>query len=187
MSMKKFLYLLISLFSFGGNVNAESSTIPEQLYDIHLQTIDGKDFPLSSFRGKVLLIVNTASRCGFTPQYKGLEALHKKYEAEGLVVLGIPSNDFGGQEPGEEKEIKNFCENTFGVSFPLTTKQRVKGENRSALYNFLIMHAPERQGKEVRWNFEKFLIDKDGQVRYRFASTVEPESEELLAALHSLL
>ncbi len=149
-----------------------------------MKTIDGKDKSLADFRGQVLLVVNTASECGYTPQYEGLEALQDKLADRGFSVLGFPSNDFGGQEPGSDAEIASFCTTKFGVSFPMFSKIAVKGSGKDALYAFLTEGPP---AGEVKWNFEKFLIGKDGKVVGRFPSAVKPESDELLAAIEKAL
>ena len=158
------------------------------LYDYSATTLSGQTASLADYRGKVLLIVNTASKCGFTPQYKGLEALHEAYKDQGLVVLGFPCNQFGAQEPGSADEIGAFCEKNYGVTFQLFEKVDVNGENAHPLFNFLKKTAPGVLGTEgIKWNFTKFLVGKDGQVFERYASTTAPESmkqdiEKLLSA-----
>ncbi len=151
------------------------------VHQFSLKTIDGTDTPLSTYEGKVLLLVNVASACGFTPQYVGLEALHKKYADKGLVVMGIPCNDFGAQEPGTEEEIKSFCETKYSVSFPMMSKVGVQ-RSPHALYAYL-----QKEKGRVEWNFTKFLIGRDGSVIERFPSDVKPESEELAAAIEAAL
>lgn len=151
--------------------------------DIAIKDIDGKDTTLKAYAGKVLLIVNVASECGYTPQYEGLEALYEKMKAQGLVVMGFPCNDFGGQEPGSETEIKNFCSTRYKVTFPMFAKVTVKGEGKSPLYAAL----QKAVGGEVGWNFEKFLVGKDGKVLQRFTSDVEPDSQDLKAAIEAAL
>lgn len=149
------------------------------LYDIEAQTIDGATTSLRDFEGKTLLIVNVASKCGFTPQYAGLEALYKKYADKGLVVLGFPCNQFGAQEPGSESDIQSFCSTTYGVSFPMFAKIEVNGENAHPLYRFLKREAPGILGSEaIKWNFTKFLVDKTGKVVRRYAPTETPQSLE---------
>ena len=138
---------------------------------------------LCQYAGKVLLVVNTASYCGFTSQYEGLEALHAKYQSKGLVVLGFPSNQFGKQEPGSSKEIADFCFNTYGVKFPMFAKSDVKGADRNALYIDLF----KATKVEPRWNFYKFLVDRSGKVAASYASTVEPDNSNLVAALEKAL
>lgn len=147
------------------------------VHDFTVKGIRGEDVPLSSYRGKVLLVVNTASACGFTPQYQGLEALHQKYKDRGFVVLGFPCNQFGAQEPGSNEEIQSFCETKFKVSFPMFSKIDVNGKNADPLYQFLKKEEPGILGTEgIKWNFTKFLVDKDGKVVKRFAPKTEPEA-----------
>ncbi len=147
------------------------------VFDFTAQDIAGKDVDLSQYRGKVLLIVNTASKCGFTPQYKGLQALFEKYRERGLEVLGFPCNQFGHQEPGDEAAISEFCELNFGVDFPLFGKIDVNGDEAHPLYRHLKEEAPGLLGsKAVKWNFTKFLVNRDGQVVKRYAPTDKPES-----------
>ncbi len=154
---------------------------------IELKSIDGKAVKLSdtAFGGKVLLIVNTASECGYTPQYEGLEKIHKKYSGRGFAVLGFPSNDFGGQEPGSDAEIKNFCTAKFKIDFPMFTKGPVKGAMAQPLYQALIAAGPDKG--EISWNFEKFLLSREHKVLARFKSGITPESPELVAALEKAL
>ncbi len=155
------------------------------IYEINVNSLSGAPLALSDWRGKVLLIVNTASKCGFTPQYKGLEALYEKYKDQGFAVLGFPCNQFGGQEPGNAEEIGAFCEKNFGVSFPLFAKVDVNGEHAHPLFKLLKKQAPGILGTEgIKWNFTKFLIGKDGKVTDRFAPTTNPqELEKQIAAL----
>ena len=156
-------------------------------FDFQASSLDGKPVDLAALRGKVLLIVNTASQCGFTPQYKGLQALHERYHAQGLEVLGFPCNQFGGQEPGDAVEIGAFCERNFGVSFPLFDKVEVNGADAHPLWRWLTSEAPGLLGSEaVKWNFTKFLVRRDGSVFKRYAPQASPESiaadiERLLA------
>ena len=157
-------------------------------YEFSAKTIDGQAQSLADYRGKVVLIVNTASKCGFTPQYEGLEALHREYHDKGLVVLGFPCDQFGHQEPGNEEEIKNFCSLTYDVSFPMFAKIEVNGDNAHPLYQHLKGEKPGVLGsKGIKWNFTKFLVDKSGNTFKRYASTDKPEAligdiEKLLAA-----
>ncbi|MBL9097352.1 MAG: glutathione peroxidase [Alphaproteobacteria bacterium] len=148
-------------------------------------SIEGKPLPLTAFKGKAVLVVNTASACGLTPQYKGLEALWRAYKDKGLVVLGVPSNDFGAQEPGSEKEIQTFCETRFGVDFPLTSKEHVIGAGAHPLYKWIAGELGE--GATPKWNFHKYLIGKDGAIAGTFGSRVEPESGELKQAIEAAL
>tara|TARA_Y100001972_G_scaffold101133_1_gene125876 strand:- start:146 stop:625 length:480 start_codon:yes stop_codon:yes gene_type:complete len=147
------------------------------VFDFTAQDIAGKDVDLSQYKGKVLLIVNTASKCGFTPQYKGLQAVFEKYRERGFEVLGFPCNQFGHQEPGDEAQISEFCELNFGVDFPLFGKIDVNGDDAHPLYRHLKEEAPGLLGsKAVKWNFTKFLVNRDGQVVKRYAPTDKPES-----------
>jgi glutathione peroxidase len=149
----------------------------ENVYGFKAKLIDGSEISLDEFRGKTLLIVNVASKCGFTPQYVGLEALNKKYKDQGLVVLGFPCNQFGNQEPGSEREIKNFCETNYGVSFPLFAKVDVNGPDAHPLYQHL---KKEKRGifftKRIKWNFTKFLVDRNGRVVKRYGPATKPEA-----------
>jgi glutathione peroxidase len=149
------------------------------IYDFTAKALDGASTPLDTYRGKTLLIVNVASKCGFTPQYQGLETLYRKFASKGLVVLGFPSNQFGHQEPGDSAEIRNFCSTNFDVTFPLFGKIDVNGSNADPLYKFLKREARGVFGTErVKWNFTKFLIDSEGKVRKRYAPTAKPSSIE---------
>ncbi len=156
------------------------------IYDIKVKDIDGKDVSLSDYKGKVLLIVNVASKCGFTPQYKGLEATYEKYKDKGFVVLGFPCNQFGGQEPGSNEEIKTFCSQKYNVSFPLFDKIEVNGEKRHPLYSALTGKESPFPGS-IGWNFTKFLIGKDGKIVKRFESKVTPDSPEVTQAIEAAL
>jgi glutathione peroxidase len=148
-------------------------------FDYSAKTIDGKEQSLSAYQGKALLIVNVASKCGFTPQYKGLEALYRKHKDAGLVVLGFPCDQFGHQEPGDEAEIKNFCSLNYDVSFPMFAKVDVNGDSAHPLYKFLKKEATGVLGTEaIKWNFTKFLVDRSGKVVKRYAPTDTPESLE---------
>jgi glutathione peroxidase len=147
------------------------------IFNQPVRTIDGKDVTLEDWRGQVLLIVNTASKCGFTPQYEGLEALQKQYGAKGFSVLGFPCNQFGAQEPGDEAEIANFCKLTYDVDFPMFAKVDVNGDSAHPLFKALKAAAPGLLGSEgIKWNFTKFLVDRSGKVVDRFAPTTKPEA-----------
>ena len=148
------------------------------LYDIMVRTIDGHDQSMAEYRGRTLLIVNVASQCGYTPQYKGLEALYRKYRDRGFVVLGFPCNQFGNQEPGSDEEIRSFCSTTFGVSFPMFAKVEVNGDGAHPLFRRLTTEAKGFLGAPIRWNFTKFLVGPDGTVIRRFAPTTTPASIE---------
>jgi len=153
-----------------------------------MKSLDGKEVDLARYQGKPVLIVNVASQCGYTPQYEGLQKLYSKYEKDGLVVLGVPANDFGKQEPGTEEEIQKFCSSKYSVTFPMTSKVVVKGKDKVELYKILTA-ATAKDGKveEVGWNFEKFLIGRDGKVAGRFKSAVAPDSEDLTKAIKTAL
>jgi glutathione peroxidase len=156
--------------------------------DFKVKAIDGKELDLAKFKGKVVLIVNVASKCGYTPQYEGLQALYAKHEKDGLVILGVPSNDFGKQEPGTEAEIQQFCQTNYKVTFPMTSKVVVKGPDKTPLYKFLTDKEtnPNFAG-EIAWNFEKFLVSREGKVVGRFKSAVAPDSPELTKAIQTEL
>ncbi len=158
------------------------------VHDFTMNSIDGQPVALAQFKGKVALIVNVASRCGFTPQYAGLEALYRKYKDRGFVVLGFPANNFMGQEPGTNEEIKEFCSRKYNVTFPMFAKISVKGSDQAPLYQFLTdkkLHP--NTGGDIRWNFTKFLVDRNGKVIARFGSTVSPESNEMVRAIEAAL
>lgn len=156
------------------------------VYDFSAQTIQGQPVELKKFKGQVLLLVNTASECGFTPQFKGLQELHERYGPQGLTVVGFPSNEFGGQDPGSNDEIASFCEMNYGVSFPMMAKVEVNGANAHPLWQWLKGEKPGFLGTEaIKWNFTKFLVGKDGQVLKRYAPQDEPEklAKDIEAAL----
>ena len=152
------------------------------VHEFTMNSLTGKPVPLSEYKGKVVLVVNVASKCGYTPQYEGLEALYKKYKDKGLVVLGFPANNFGAQEPGTNEEIGSFCKSKYGVTFPMFSKISVKGEDKAPLYQFLTA-----SGGEIGWNFTKVLVGKDGKPIQKFNSNVEPDSKELTAAIEKAL
>jgi glutathione peroxidase len=152
------------------------------VHEFTLNSIDGSPAPLSAYQGKVVLIVNVASRCGFTPQYAGLESLYEKYKDRGFVILGFPANNFGSQEPGTNEEIKTFCSSKYNVTFPMYSKISVKGDDQAPLYRFLTA-----TGGEIQWNFTKFLVDKNGKVVARFEPKVTPESPDVAAAIEKAL
>jgi glutathione peroxidase len=163
-----------------------SALFAGSLHDIQVKDIDGKDSSLKAYQGKVLLIVNVASRCGFTPQYKNLEAVYEKYKDKGFAVLGFPCNQFGGQEPGTNEEIKQFCSSKYSVSFPLFDKIEVNGPGRHPLY-FALAGKDSPFPGDIKWNFNKFLIGKDGKILKRFDSRVTPDSPEVTAAIEAAL
>ncbi|MCX6590872.1 MAG: glutathione peroxidase [Acidobacteria bacterium] len=158
------------------------SLLAASVHDFTMSSIDGKAQPLAAFKGKAVLIVNVASKCGYTPQYKGLEALYQKYKGQGLVIVGVPANNFGAQEPGSDDEIKTFCERNYKVTFPMMSKVSVKGADITPLYAMLT-----KTGGDVKWNFTKFLVGKDGQVLKRFESNVDPESADLIKAVEEAI
>ena len=157
------------------------------IYDFTLPSIDGQAMPLSNYKGKVVLLVNVASRCGFTPQYKGLEALYEKYKDQGFVILGFPANNFGSQEPGTNQEIKTFCSTKYSVTFPMYAKVSVKGADQTPLYQYLTTQADPTHTGDIKWNFTKFLVDRDGHVVQRFESAVTPDSQEVVSAVEKQL
>jgi glutathione peroxidase len=149
-----------------------------------MNDIDGKEVDLASYKGKVVLLVNVASRCGYTKQYTGLQAIYSKHEKDGLVVIGIPANEFGAQEPGSDTEIKKFCSSKYNVTFPMMSKVVVKGDGICPLYKYLTSaETNSKHAGEISWNFEKFLINRKGEVVGRYKSKVDPESEELTKAI----
>ena len=159
-----------------------------KVHDFSAKTIDGKDQKLDAWKGKVVLVVNVASKCGFTPQYKGLEQLYEKYKDRGFKILGFPANDFGAQEPGSEAEIKQFCTLNYGVSFDMFSKITVVGDKKNELYKYLTSGGGDtRLAGEVKWNFQKYLIDRNGKLVAVFPSKVEPMSPELTSAIEAQL
>jgi glutathione peroxidase len=157
------------------------------IYDFTLPSIDGTPMPLSQFKGKVVLMVNVASQCGYTPQYTALEAIYEKYKAQGFVIVGFPANNFGAQEPGTNEEIKTFCSRKYSVTFPLYSKVSVKGDDETPLYQYLTKQTAPPISGEIKWNFTKFLVDKNGKVVQRFEPAVTPDSPEVVSAVEKLL
>ena len=170
------------MFSF---INKSTSENSVKFFDLKINSIDGDEISLSSYKGKVLLIVNVASKCGFTKQYDDLQNLYDLYNKQGLVVLGIPSNQFGGQEPASETEIKDFCKTNFNITFPMTSKYDVKGENAHSIYSW----AKQTYGRSTipKWNFHKILIDKNGNVVDTFASFTSPTSNKIKKKIEQIL
>lgn len=166
---------------------AASLFAASSIYDFTLPSIDGKPVPLADYKGKVILVVNVASRCGFTPQYTALEATYEKYKDQGFVILGFPANNFGGQEPGTNEEIKKFCSTKYNVSFPLYSKVSVKGDDTTPLYQYLTTKANPALAGEIQWNFTKFLVDRNGNVVKRFEPDVTPDSPAVVAAIEAQL
>lgn len=173
----------MSLFS--SNPAKAAPDANKTAYDFSFESLGGEPMPLSAYKGKVLLVVNTASQCGFTPQYKGLEALYEKYKDKGLVIIGVPSNDFGAQEPGSATEIKKFCELNYGVTFPMTSKQVVSGDGADPFYKWV--YSVLGFGSAPKWNFHKYLINAQGMPVDYFASTTGPDSDKLTSAIEKLL
>lgn len=177
-------------FGFGASQQPEQPDIAfgASVYDFKMKDIDGKDVKLKQYKGKVIMIVNTASRCGYTPQYEGLEAIYKKYKDQGFVVLGFPANNFRGQEPGTDKEIKEFCTLKYNVTFPMFSKISVKGEDQHPLYKYLTDKAtnPEFAG-DITWNFNKFLIGKDGKIVARYETKMKPDDGTVTAEIEKLI
>ena len=170
------------------SVGVSGEAVMTNIYDFTMRDIDGKSVSLSSFRGKVLLVVNVASKCGFTGQYAGLEKLHSAYSNRGFAVLGFPANDFLGQEPGTEAEIKSFCTLTYGVTFPMFSKIAVRGKAIHPLYAFLTETATNPKfGGAISWNFNKFLIGRDGAIAGRFGSRTKPDDKALVEAIEHAL
>ena len=178
---KKFL-LIIIMSIFTTNTLADDNKLA---YDFSFNDLDGSLLNLSQFKGKVIVIVNVASQCGFTKQYEDMQNIWEKYQAKGIIMLGVPSNDFGNQEPGDNKEIKNFCESKFGITFPMTEKVSVKGENAHPFYKW----AKENHGKSAipKWNFHKIIIDKEGKVKNTFASITNPSSKKFILSIEKAL
>lgn len=159
-----------------------SLTAADSAHEFSMKSIDGKPTALKNFSGKVVLFVNVASQCGYTPQYKGLEALYRKYKDQGFTVVGVPANNFGSQEPGSDSEIATFCKRTYDVTFPMMSKVDVKGPNMTPLYSYLT-----KTGGDVKWNFTKFLVGKDGKVIERFEPGVSPDDAKLTGAIEKAL
>ena len=162
-------------------------TSTDSIYDFTLENIDGETFTLEEYKGKVILIVNVASKCGYTPQYEGLQAIYEKHKDEGLVIVGFPANNFAGQEPDTNENIKQFCTLNYGVSFPMAAKVSVKGDDQAELFKYLTSQDNDDFTGDIKWNFEKFLIDREGNLQRRFRSSVKPESRKMRKALEKLL
>ncbi len=176
------IFILTIMFSIFEKVDAKYEKL---FFDLNIKDINNEELYLEKFKGKIVLIVNVASKCGFTKQYSDLQALYKKYNERGLIVLGIPSNQFGSQEPGTNKEIKNFCETNFNITFPMTDKVDVKGKNAHELY----LWAKENYGKSTipKWNFHKILINREGKVQETFGSFTAPLSQKIIKEIELLL
>ena len=186
--MRRLLAIGIAVGWMVAGVCMHGEATMTNIYDFTMRDIDGKEVSLSAFQGKVLLIVNVASKCGFTGQYAGLEKLYTTYTNRGFVVLGFPANDFLGQEPGTEAEIKSFCTLTYGVTFPMFAKISVKGKGMHPLYEYLTAKETNPKfGGAISWNFNKFLIGRDGMIVGRFGSRTKPDDNELVAAVEQAL
>jgi glutathione peroxidase len=180
--VRKVAFALV--FCMAGSVLAAARSV----YNFTLKSIDGKPVTLSEYHGKVLMLVNVASKCGFTPQYTALESLYEKYKDRGLVIVGIPANNFGGQEPGTNEEIKKFCSTKYNVSFPMMAKVSVLGDDKTPLYVFLTDKSVNPQiGGDIRWNFTKFLFDRNGKPLARFEPDVTPDSPQVVSAVEAAL
>jgi glutathione peroxidase len=164
-----------------------TSFAASSIYDFTLPNIDGQPMPLSEFKGKVVLMVNVASQCGYTPQYSALESIYEKYKDQGFVILGFPANNFGAQEPGTNQEIKTFCSRKYSVTFPMYSKVSVKGSDQTPLYKYLTTQADPTHTGDIKWNFTKFLVDRQGNVVQRFEPAVTPDSADVTAAVEKLL
>jgi glutathione peroxidase len=170
-----------------GSFMAGSLLAASGIYSFTLNSIDGQPAPLADYKGKVVLLVNVASKCGFTPQYSALEATYEKYKSQGFVILGFPANNFGAQEPGTNEEIKTFCSRKYNVTFPMYAKISVKGEDQAPLYSYLTKDTGPGMVGDIKWNFTKFLVDRNGNVVQRFESAVTPDSPEMVAAIEKQL
>jgi len=175
-------YILLVMFSF---ITKSDAQYKKLFFDFDIENIDGEDIKLSKYKGKTILLVNVASKCGFTKQYSGLQELYDKYKDKGFVIIGVPSNQFGGQEPGTNEEINNFCEVNFNISFPLTSKVNVKGNNAHPIY----LWAKANHGNTAipKWNFHKILINKSGKVHDTFNSFIEPMSKKIIKEIELIL
>jgi len=180
--------LLFLLFvAMAGAQSKSGGKVPDVL-NFTMTSISGQPVNLSKYQGKVVLIVNTASQCGYTYQYEGLQNLHRKYASQGLAIIGFPSNDFGQQEPGTDSEIQQFCKANYGVEFDMFSKVEVLGRGKVALYDYLTSKSsnPKFSG-EIKWNFEKFLVGRNGEILGRFSSEIEPESQQVMSAIEAAL
>jgi glutathione peroxidase len=176
------VYTILIMISLFGKVDAKYE---KKFFDLSINDINGQQLDLEKYKDKIILLVNVASKCGFTKQYTGLQELYEKYQEKGFVVIGIPSNQFGGQEPGSNEEIKDFCETNFNITFPITDKVNVKGDNLHEIYSW----AKENHGKSTipKWNFHKILINKNGEVQNTFNSFTEPLSKKIIKEIESIL
>jgi len=182
LNKKIIIYVIIIMFTF---LNKTMSDNSKNFFDFKINSINGEELDLSTFNGKAILLVNVASKCGFTKQYDDLQKLYEDFKDKGLIVLGVPSNQFGGQEPGTESEIKNFCETNFNITFPMTSKYDVKGDNAHPIY----IWAKDTFGKSTvpKWNFHKILINKNGKIEDTFVSFTSPLSKKIIKKLNQIL
>jgi glutathione peroxidase len=181
--MRKFAFMLMLCLGVGS-----AMAVAHSVYDFKLNSIDGKATSLKEYHGKVMLLVNVASKCGYTPQYAALESLYEKYKSQGLVIVGIPANNFASQEPGTNAEIKSFCSRKYNVSFPMMAKVSVKGDDKAPLYQFLTDKSINPQiGGDIQWNFTKFLFDRHGKPVARFEPAVTPDSPQVISAIEAAL
>jgi glutathione peroxidase len=183
-----YLPLSFGILAFGALLIMPTSLFAGSgVYNFTLNSIDGKPAPLAEYKGKVVLLVNVASQCGYTPQYSALEAIYEKYKDQGFVILGFPANNFGAQEPGTNEEIKTFCTRKYSVTFPMYSKISVKGADQAPLYTYLTKETGTGIAGDIKWNFTKFLVDRDGKVIQRFEPAVTPDSKEVTAAIEKQL
>ena len=182
LNKKIIIYVIIIMFTF---LNKTMSNNSKNFFDFKINSINGEELDLSTFNGKAILLVNVASKCGFTKQYDDLQKLYENFKDKGLIVLGVPTNQFGGQEPGTESEIKNFCETNFNITFPMTSKYEVKGDNAHPIY----IWAKDTFGKSTvpKWNFHKILINKNGKIEDTFISFTSPMSKKIIKKLNQIL
>ncbi len=184
--MKKLIFFaLIATLALSAIAQDKKEKPMSPFYTFTMKTLDGKQKPLAEYKGKVVMVVNTASFCGYTPQYKDLEAIYKQYKDKGFVILGFPANDFGKQEPGSDKDIATFCERNYGVSFDMFSKISVKGDDIHPLYKYLTAETDFKG--EIGWNFTKFLVDKNGNVVAKYTSKIKPTEKEVTSKIEDLL
>ena len=187
-SYLRFLFTVRGYLLFGALLMMAGSLFAASgIYTFTLNSIDGKPAPLADYKGKVVLVVNVASQCGYTPQYSALEATYEKYKDQGLVILGFPANNFGAQEPGTNEEIKTFCTRKYSVTFPMYAKISVKGDDQAPLYSYLTKETGPGITGDIKWNFTKFLVDRNGKVVQRFEPAVTPDSKDVTAAIEKQL
>ena len=180
------LFMLLGVFALGSLLAQETKKrMDAPIYNFTMKTLDGKERSLADFKGKVVMVVNTASFCGYTPQYKDLEMLYKQYKDKDFVVIGFPANNFGKQEPGNDGDIATFCERNYGVTFPMFSKISVKGDDIHPLYKYLTTETQFKE--EIGWNFTKFLVDKNGNVVARFAAKIKPTEKEVITKINELV